>query len=91
MLCSALGAAGLRRTSTPTPGAGTSASQTWARAHESSAPVLSRACSVVMERSASVSVGGASDGARTHDLLITNQGLYQLSYTGLSVDPGGFP
>jgi hypothetical protein len=27
-------------------------------------------------------VDGASDGTRTHDLLITNQGLYQLSYTG---------
>ena len=30
----------------------------------------------------STKVDGASDGARTHDLLITNQGLYQLSYTG---------
>ena len=36
----------------------------------------------------STKVDGASDGARTHDLLITNQGLYQLSYTGLFVDCG---
>ena len=48
----------------------------------------SRAYSVVMERP-STKVDGASDGARTHDLLITNQGLYQLSYTGLIVDCGG--
>ena len=33
----------------------------------------------------STEVDGASDGTRTHDHLITNQGLYQLSYTGLSV------
>ena len=26
---------------------------------------------------------GAIDGSRTHDLLITNQLLYQLSYDGL--------
>ena len=58
-------------------------------AHWSTAPVPSRACSVVMERSARLDVDGASDGARTHDLLITNQGLYQLSYTGLIVDCGG--
>ncbi len=51
--------------------------------------MLSRACSVVMERSAQPKVDGASDGARTHDLLITNQGLYQLSYTGLFVVCGG--
>ena len=57
-------------------------------AHWSTAPVPSRAYSVVMERSVNQS-DGASDGARTHDLLITNQGLYQLSYTGLIVDCGG--
>ena len=51
-LCLASSVKELKRTSTPTPGAGTSASLTWARAHETSAPVLSRACSVVMERSA---------------------------------------
>jgi hypothetical protein len=32
---------------------------------------------------------GAGDGTQTRDLMITNQLLYQLSYTGLMV--GSFP
>ena len=30
------------------------------------------------------SAAGADNGTRTHDLLITNQPLYQLSYIGIS-------
>ena len=30
----------------------------------------------------------AGNGTRTHDLLITNQLLYQLSYAGKAVKPG---
>ncbi len=57
---------------------------TFLSVQRASAPVPSRACSVLSERTVLVQVDGASDGTRTHDLLITNQGLYQLSYTGFS-------
>ena len=79
----------IRRTSTPTPGAGTSAGL-----QEGSRPPehCSRAIPCVFRCDGAIratKVDGASDGARTHDLLITNQGLYQLSYAGLFVDCGG--
>ena len=35
--------------------------------------------------------GGAEDGTRTRDLLITNQLLYQLSYFGLNANRGNMP
>ncbi len=79
----------IRRTSTPTPGAGTSASlKVDSRPQE----LCYRAIPCVFRCDGAIratKVDGASDGARTHDLLITNQGLYQLSYTGLFVDCGG--
>ena len=52
-------------------------------------PLATRELSHMYEGQKLVPVFGAGDGTRTRDLLITNQLLYQLSYTSMMVGVTG--